>query len=185
MAMPNGIVTLSAEEYQALLAEREALRGELRLAKAERDLAEERLRAYKHELFGASSEVRATDQLGLFNEAEALSANATSAREDEPATQVAGHTRSKRGRKPLDPNLPRAVVRHELPEPDRFCAHDGHALIEIGVETSEQLDVIPEQVQRVGTTRSNVLVLAGARRAACTAALCGCETQYRADDRWL
>ena len=70
--MPNDIVTLSAEEYQALLAERDALRGELRLAKAERDLAEERLRAYKHELFGASSEARATDQLGLFNEAEAL-----------------------------------------------------------------------------------------------------------------
>lgn len=58
--MPDDIVTLSAEEYQALLAEREALRGELRLAKAERDLAEERLRAYKHELFGASSEARAS-----------------------------------------------------------------------------------------------------------------------------
>ena len=73
--MPNDIVTLSAEEYQALLAEREALRGELRLVKAERDLAEERLRAYKHELFGASSEARTTDQLGLFNEAEALGAD--------------------------------------------------------------------------------------------------------------
>ena len=36
--MQNDIVTLSAEEYQALLAERDALRGELRLAKAERDL---------------------------------------------------------------------------------------------------------------------------------------------------
>jgi transposase len=145
--MPNDIVTLSAEEYQALLAEREALRDQLRLAKAERDLAEERLRAYRHELFGASSEARATDQLGLFNEAEALGANATPAREDEPATQVAGHTRGKRGRKPLDPNLPREIVRHELPESDRFCTHDGHALVEIGVETSEQLDVIPEQVR--------------------------------------
>lgn len=145
--MPNDIVTLSAEEYQALLAERDALRGELRLAKAERDLAEERLRAYKHELFGASSEARATDQLGLFNEAEALGTDTTPAHEDEPATQVAGHTRGKRGRKPLDPNLPRKIVRHELPESDRFCAHDGHVLVEIGVETSEQLDVIPEQVR--------------------------------------
>jgi transposase len=145
--MPNDTVTLSAEEYQALLAEREALRDELRLAKAERDLAEERLRAYKHELFGASSEARATDQLGLFNEAEALGANATPAREDEAATRVAGHTRARRGRKPLDPNLPREIVRHELAESDRYCAHDGHVLVEIGVETSEQLDVIPEQVR--------------------------------------
>jgi len=127
--MPNDIVTLSAEEYQALLAERDALRGELRLAKAERDLAEERLRAYKHELFGASSEARATDQLGLFNEAEALGTDATPAREAEAATQVAGHTRGKRGRKPLDPNLPREIVLHELPESDRFCSHDGHTLV--------------------------------------------------------
>ncbi|WP_146075252.1 IS66 family transposase zinc-finger binding domain-containing protein, partial [Burkholderia anthinoferrum] len=35
------------------------------------------------------------------------------------------------------------------PESERFCAHDGHALVEIGVETSEQLDVIPEQVRVV------------------------------------
>lgn len=150
--MPNDNVTLSAEEYQALLtarAERDALRGELRLVTAERDLAEERLRAYKRELFGASSEAREADQLGLFNEAEALApdADAAPAREDEPGTQVAGHTRNKRGRKPLDPGLPREVVRHELPESERFCSHDGHALVEIGVETSDQLDVIPEQVR--------------------------------------
>jgi transposase len=36
---------------------------------------------------------------------------------------------------------------HELPESDRFCTHDGHALVEIGVEASEQLDVIPEQIR--------------------------------------
>jgi transposase len=51
------------------------------------------------------------------------------------------------GRKPLNPNLPREIVRHELPESERFCAHDGHVLVQIGVETSEQLDVIPEQVR--------------------------------------
>ncbi|MDP9549389.1 UNVERIFIED_ORG: hypothetical protein J2734_007018 [Burkholderia cepacia] len=74
--MPNSPVMPSVEEYQALLAERDALRGELRLVTAQRDLAEEKLRAYKHELFGASSEARHADQLGLFNEAEALAATA-------------------------------------------------------------------------------------------------------------
>ncbi|MGU8077258.1 IS66 family transposase [Burkholderia pyrrocinia] len=151
--MPNNPVMLSAEEYEALIAasvERDALRGELRLVTAQRDLAEEKLRAYKHELFGASSEARHADQLGLFNEAEALATTTDApAREDVPGTSVAAHTRGKRGRKPLDPNLPREVVRHELPESERFCAHDGHALVEIGVETSEQLDVIPEQVRVV------------------------------------
>src|SRR5262249_40490648 len=105
----------------------------------------ERLRAYRHELFGASSEARDADQLGLVNEAESLASGAAvQAREDEPSTRVAGHSRSKRGRKPLDAGLTREVVRHELPESERFCAHDGHALIEIGIETSEQLDVVPE-----------------------------------------
>ncbi|WP_455289667.1 IS66 family transposase [Cupriavidus necator] len=94
------------------------------------------------------SEARDADQLGLFNEAEALASNAPPAQEDMPGTQVGAHTRKKRGhRKPLDPHLPREVVRHDLPESERFCANDGQALVEIGVEISEQLDVIPEQVR--------------------------------------
>ncbi|WP_429500645.1 IS66 family transposase (plasmid) [Robbsia andropogonis] len=146
--MPTETITLSAQEYQVLLAERAALHDKLRLVTAERDLAEERLRAYKHDLFGASSEARGADQLGLFNEAESLArAGAVPALEDGPTTQVSAYGRKKRGRKPLDAGLPREYVRHELPESERFCAHDGHALIEIGVETSEQLDVIPEQVR--------------------------------------
>lgn len=151
-------VTITAEELKELLAardalgavqqERDELRGTLRLVTAERDLAEERLRAYKRELFGASSESRESDQLGLFNEAEALTVSGGQpAQEDTANTAVSAHTRKKRGRKPLDPSLPREVVRHELPESERFCGHDGHALVEIGVETSEQLDVIPEHIR--------------------------------------
>ncbi|MEZ0604613.1 IS66 family transposase [Paraburkholderia sp. IW21] len=136
------------EEHDALQSERDGLRSALRLVTAERDLAEERLRAYRRELFGAKSEARASDQPGLFNEAEVLGTNATPAQEDTRETTIAAHTRKKRGhRKPLDPSLPREVVRHELPEAERFCNHDEHALVEIGVETSEQLDVIPEQVR--------------------------------------
>jgi transposase len=151
-------VTITADELAALLAlreehaalqhERDELRSMVRLVTAERDLAEERLRAYRRELFGAKSEAQDSDQPGLFNEAEALSANATPAQEDSPESMVSAHTRKKRGhRKPLDPNLPREVVRHELPEAERFCMNDGHALVEFGVEISEQLDVIPEQLR--------------------------------------
>jgi transposase len=39
------------------------------------------------------------------------------------------------------------VLRHELPEDERLCPHDGSPLQEIGVETSEQLDIIPQQVR--------------------------------------
>ena len=151
-------VTITADELKELLAERdaaralreeqEALRGALRLVTAERDLAEERLRAYRHELFGAKSEARDSDQPSLFNEAEVLGASSSPAQEDTSESTVGAHTRKKRGhRKPLDPNLPRDVVRHELPEAERFCMNDGHALVEFGVEISEQLDVIPEQLR--------------------------------------
>ncbi len=90
----------------------------------------------------------------VFNEAEALAAaaQATSALEDgatgdDGAVDVPAHKRLKRGRKPLDADLPRHVVRHELPESVRVCPHDGSVLQEIGVEASEQLDIIPQQVR--------------------------------------
>jgi transposase len=144
-------MTLSTEEYDALVAEREGLRGEVRTLKVERDLLQEKLNAFLRKLFDAKSEARGTNQKDLFfNEAEALAPMAASpvAEEVEPAEiEVASHNRKKRGRKPLDPNLPRDIVRHELPESERVCAHDGAALVEIGVEISEQLDIIPQQVR--------------------------------------
>lgn len=87
------------------------MRGELRVTKVERDLLKEQLKAYKRRLFGAKSEARSGDQRDLFlNEAEALAptvATLPAQEEDETETQVAGHTRKKPGRKPLDPALPR------------------------------------------------------------------------------
>ncbi len=38
-------------------------------------------------------------------------------------------------------------MRHEVPEGERVCPHDGAALAEIGVEVSEQLDIVPQQVR--------------------------------------
>ena len=82
------------EAHEALVQERDTLRNALRLVMAERDLAEERLRAYRRELFGAKSEARDAGQLGLFNEAEALAAaGAQPAQEDAPSTSVAAPAR--------------------------------------------------------------------------------------------
>ncbi|HEX7952320.1 MAG TPA: transposase, partial [Burkholderiales bacterium] len=146
----SSLATITAEELATLIAERDALAGALRVATTERDLALERLRSLQRQLFAAKSEARGTDQKDLFlNEAEALAPTDRSpqAETDEESTPVAGHQRKKRGRKPLDPALPREIVRHELPEAERVCAHDGHTLVEIGAEISEQMDVIPEQVR--------------------------------------
>jgi len=154
-------VTITAEEYEALLASRaehDALRGdlkrasgELRVVTVERDLLKEQLKAFQRQLFAAKSEVRGSEQKDLFlNEAEALAAGtAAPAQEEEgtPAIEVPAHTRKKRGRKPLDPALPRVEVRHELPESECVCPYDGQPLVEIGVEISEQLDIVPQQIR--------------------------------------
>ena len=142
----------TAEEFAALqkaLAEAtrrsESLVGELRVVTTERDLALERLRALQGQLFAAKSEARGSEQKDLFlNEAEKLaptSQTLPAETDDEESTTVAGHKRKKRGRKPLNPALPRDIVRHELPESERVCAPDGHALVEIGAEVSEQMHV--------------------------------------------
>ena len=129
--------------------EREALCGELRVVRAERDLLKERLNAYMRKLFAAKSEARGSEQKDLlFNETEALApapAPAEVAAED--SVEVPAHRRAKRGRKPLDAALPREVIRHELPEAERICPNDGARLEEIGVEASEQLDIVPAQVR--------------------------------------
>ena len=149
-------ITLTTEEYEALVTERNALRGEcdglsgeVRTLKVKVSLLEERLKAHLRQLFDAKSEVRGSAQKDLFfNEAEALAPSGTPVAEEEAEpVEIPAHTRQKRGRKPLDPHLPRDIVRHELPESERRCAHDGAALVEIGVEISEQLDIVPQQVR--------------------------------------
>ena len=131
---PPAIATITTEELAALIAERDALAGALRVATTERDLALQRLRSLQRQLFAAKSEARGSDQKDLFlNEAEALAlTDQTPAAQtsEEASTPVTGYQRKKRGRKPLDPALPREIVRHELPESERVCPHDGHVLVE-------------------------------------------------------
>jgi len=144
-------ITLSAEDYQALLGEQQRLAQQLRLVTVERDVFKQRIDALLHRLYAAKSETRTNPaQRDLFlNEAEALAPQGKPVAEEATpdAVEVAAHSRKKRGRKPLDPHLPREIVRHELPESERVCAHDGHTLLEIGAEISEQLDIVPQQIR--------------------------------------
>jgi transposase len=163
--MPRERLTITADEFNALIAERDAafaardallderdeLRGELRVTKAERDLVKEQLKVMMRKLFGASSEKKRDPRQGdlFLNEAEALAPTPTTqpAQEDGPGIEVAAHKRKKGGRRPLDPALPREVVRYELPAHQLVCPHDGSELVGIGVEVSEQLDIIPQQIR--------------------------------------
>ena len=148
----------SSQEVQALqealeeaFRQGEKLTNENRLLRAERDLLKERLNKFLRKIFDAKSEASSQSQKDMFfNEAEVLGAASEPGAQEEAeegGIDVPAHKRAKRGRKPLDPNLPREVVRHELPESERICPHDGKTLVEIGVEASEQLDIVPQQVR--------------------------------------
>ena len=133
--LPNDVASL-----RALVHERDT-------AIAERDTEIQQLRAYirllRSQRFGASSERTHRDQLGLFNEAEQLLDAAAAGLCEEPTVPVPAHTRAKGGRRPLPAWMERVEILHDLPEPEKICATDGTALVEIGRETSEQIEFIP------------------------------------------
>ena len=138
------------EEIEALKKTLAEALGQLRVVRTERDLLKEQLDRFKRQLFAARSEVSAAHQKDLFfNEAEVEGAQAQPAAAliEGALIDVPAHRRAKRGRKPLDPALPREVLRHELPDHERVCPHDGARLSQIGVEVSEQLDIVPQQVR--------------------------------------
>jgi len=105
------------------------------------DHLQEMLRLFQNELFGRKSEARLDavnpNQLQLFTPSQA----------PEPITPeekvpVNGHTRKKRGRKPLPENLPRVDVVHDIPEDQKQCGC-GATLACTGQEVSEKLDYTP------------------------------------------
>jgi len=105
---------------------------------------EEIIRTFQRKTFAGTSEQASADQLGLFNEAEEI---------EVPEVAIKPHSRQRRGRPALPPELPREEVVYDLSESDKICPHDGEALERIGEETSEQLDIIPAQVKVIRHVR--------------------------------
>ena len=105
---------------------------------------EEALKQQRQQAFGASSEKISANQLGLFNEAEAIEAR--EAAEEETVT-VQSHTRQKKPRVSIPQDLPREDIIHDLPDDQKVCPHDGTQLECIGSDDHEQLDIIPAQIK--------------------------------------
>jgi transposase len=145
---------LRQEEIQYHRQEIERHREEIARAKAENERLEEIVRLLKHRHFGRKSETlhaqEASNQLGIFNEAEIIAATSHTAT---PKTQARSHRR--RGtpkRIALPTNLPREENLVELPKNEQTCP-EGHELKVIGEEVSEQLDVIPAKIRVIRTVR--------------------------------
>jgi transposase len=107
---------------------------------------EEENRCLKSQLFGRSSEKRpqdiAVEQQHLFNEAEGLAANVVT-----ESVTIGAHQRKKTSTKKIPAGLPRVEIPHDIPEDEKFCPHDGTALVRIGEETSEQFHFIPATME--------------------------------------
>jgi transposase len=106
----------------------------------------------RQRMFGASSE-QMSAQSRLFDEAEVLAQTSTEAQDtapiepEQPVTDGKPNVKPGRGKRvALATGLLRVDVVHDVPESERTCAC-GTAMVEIGQDISEQLDIVPMQVR--------------------------------------
>jgi len=140
----ESLQTKTPEELIALVA---SLDKKIKQRDAFIELLEQELALAKQRHFGRKSEKAPHDanQYELqFDEAQPPENQAEIIAADE-AIAVPAHIRKKPGRKPLPKDLPRTQVIHDLADADKICGC-GCTLTQIGQETSEQLDIIPQKV---------------------------------------
>ena len=118
----------------------------------------EQIRLARHQHFGARSERFSLSQMSLaFNEAEAAMAEsdseAVASADDGDTVQVPAHRRRKGGRRRLPKNFPRIDVIYTLDEADCHCEKCHAALTPVCEQVSEQLDIVPAQVQVIRHVR--------------------------------
>jgi transposase len=119
------------------------------------NVLEEQVRFLKNKLFGSKSEKLSQenlDQLCLFDEAEATASETPSKESADEDIHVPGHSRKKKGRKPLPEQLPRVEVIHDLEDEEKECGC-GNSMSRIGEDVSEKLDIIPAQIQVIRNIR--------------------------------
>ena len=118
--------------------------------KEEHSHLQEKYKSLQRMLYGKKSEKLTLEdehQMRLFNETED-----GSSQENEPkkqakeTTEVKGHTRKKRGRKPLPAYIDREEIIHDLSEEEKACPCCGKERPVIGEVTSEEFDIIPPKM---------------------------------------
>ncbi len=137
------------------------MQKEIDFLKAQLSLKDQRIRSleelvqfFKNQKFAPRSEKVSTDQLGLFNEAEAVEAEKNT---DDATTEevvVKAHQRTKKPRISIPDSLPRENIDYDLTDAEKFCPHDNTPLTHMGTEDHEQLDIIPAQVKVIRHRRA-------------------------------
>ena len=140
------------------------LEGKVKKLEDENIFLFEMIRELKRARFGKKSEKwESTEQVAfVFNEAET---EAKKPEEDDADTEqetilVKAHTKKRGHRKPLPANLPREVVKIELPSDEQY-SEDGTPLKVIGWEISEKLSYTPAKTTIIEYHRAKYGIDAG------------------------
>ena len=145
---------LLVSEISSLIESKKKLTKEFNDLRTDHDYWKFKYQAMVHRLMGKKAEkvyALESQQSLLFDEAEALD-------KVEPKTpetvEVKGYTKAARGKRlPLPAELPRVEEIIDLPNSEKICAKDGSTLQVVSRESSERLDIIPEKIQVIVTTR--------------------------------
>ena len=117
------------------------------------DQLKEALLLAQRRQFAKATETLRSLQSELFDESEIESNSECPPDEvDQDTVNIPAHSRKRNGRKSLPEDLPRVEIIHDLSDDEKTCPH-GHALKEISEKTSEQLDIIPMQIQVIRHVR--------------------------------
>ncbi len=142
------------ENTHEMQKEIDFLKAQLSLKDQRIHSLEELVQFFKNQKFAPTSEKVPLNQLGLFNEAEAVEAESIG---DERTTEnvvVKTHQRAKKPRVSIPDSLPREDVDYDIAESEKFCPHDNTPLTPMGTEDHEQLDIIPAQVKVIRHRRA-------------------------------
>ena len=142
---------IELEQQRALSKEyqQEIVQLQIKLQKQLDEMADLRFRLQKALMhrYGQRTEKFSPGQLNLFDEPDLPpDVDTTDIQQADEEITVPAHTRKRAGRSPLPANLPREHVIHDLSEEEKICTC-GHALHQIGEDTSEKLEFIPAQVK--------------------------------------
>lgn len=149
----RAMLLATLETCQTLTTERDKIAAERDALAARNEQMHHLLLKLKRQQFGRKSEQLPPDQLLFaFEEIETtLAADAAKAAKQSPALAEAQGKRRRAVRRPLPAHLPRVEV--VLAPEAAACPCCQAALVEIGTDTAERLDVIPAQFRVIVTKR--------------------------------
>lgn len=148
------------DELKRTVAQQEALTEQFTETLKEKDrklsALEHQIKILLQQIRGSRQERIDPDQLLLFSLeelkeiAEQLAEQDSEAfLEDDPSTSKPKRRRSPGRVGKLPDHLHREIIRHELTEAERACPGCGEPRVEIGVETSEQMELIPARLKAI------------------------------------